>query len=130
MTTQLAKDDRNLVGPALRTFAGLAKSWSLTELEQKALLWQPPSVYKDMLEDGDLFDLHPEVLERISYLLGIYRALHTIFPNRQQADSWIRRQHSASPFQGSTALAFMCSDRIDDLAAVRQHLEAGGSLDP
>lgn len=54
MTTQLAIDDRNLIGPALQIFAGLAKSWSLTELEQRALLGWPPSVYKDVLEHGDV----------------------------------------------------------------------------
>ena len=34
-----------------------------------------------------------DVLERISYILGIYKALHLIFGNEQQADAWITWVH-------------------------------------
>ena len=82
-----------------------------------------------MLTAAQSVDVTREALERISYLLGIYRAVHTIFPNQQQADGWVRQPNSAPLFQGASALALMCSGRLDDLAAVRQHLEAGGLLD-
>ncbi|WP_429000009.1 MbcA/ParS/Xre antitoxin family protein [Stenotrophomonas rhizophila] len=83
-----------------------------------------------MLEAGRNADLVPGALKRVSYILRIYRAAHIIFPEPKQADGWVRRPNSASLFQGSTALALMCSGRIEDLAAVRNHLDAGGLLDP
>ncbi|MGG2102682.1 antitoxin Xre/MbcA/ParS toxin-binding domain-containing protein [Stenotrophomonas sp. NRRL B-14846] len=62
-------------------------------------------------------------------MIGIYRALRTIFPNRQQANAWIRRANAAAPFKGDTAVALMCSGGVAGLSTVRQYLEAGGTVD-
>lgn len=130
MSTQFAKYNHSLTGPAMRAFSQIARAWSLTELEQTALLGQPGSVTNSISESEGGADLPRETLVRISYLLGIYHALHTIFPDRRQADGWIRRPNAAPPFQGASALALMCSGRLADLAVVRQHLEAGGLTPP
>lgn len=58
----------------------------------------------------------PETLERISYVLGIYRALHILLLRQQQANSWVRRPDTGAPFKGDTAMRLMCSGRLDDLA--------------
>jgi len=129
MKTQVVKDEHRLGDPALRAFAQISKAWSLTESEQSALLAQPAWAANAMLSSAQSVEVPRETLERISYILGIYRAVHTIFPNKQQADAWVRRRNSDSLFHGASALALMCSGRLDDLAAVRQHLEAGGLLD-
>jgi hypothetical protein len=50
----------------------------------------------------------PETLERISYVLGIYRALHILLPSQQQANSWVRRPDTGAPFKGDTAMRLMC----------------------
>lgn len=74
-------------------------------------------------------DIQTETLERVSYLVGIYRALHAIFPNDDQADRWIRRANQASPFGCLPALALMYTGRVCDLASVRQYLDAQGPFD-
>ncbi|WP_081279681.1 antitoxin Xre/MbcA/ParS toxin-binding domain-containing protein [Stenotrophomonas maltophilia] len=63
------------------------------------------------------------------YLIAIYRALRTIFPNRRQADKWVRRPNAARLFKGHTAIAVMCRGGIDGLTSLRTHLEAGGLID-
>lgn len=117
---------QELEGPALRAFLGIARAWSLTELEQSAILGQPIDAMFSLAETGVVDELRPETLERISYVLGIYRALHTIFPDPLQADSWIRRPNSTAPFNGAPVLTLVCSGRIADLALVRCHLDAQG----
>jgi hypothetical protein len=82
-------------GPARRVFARIAALWSLSEDEQNAILCQP--VEEAFQFDDGSGDVQIEMLERVSYLIGIYRALHAIFPNDDQADRWIRRANMAPP---------------------------------
>lgn len=82
------------------------------------------------VDAGALDELWPELLRRVSYVLGIYQALHILFPSQQQADSWICHPNTGIPFKGHTALSLMCSGRLDDLAAVRGYLEAQGLAEP
>ena len=71
---------------------------------------------------GTLFKGTP--LRRISYVLGIYRALQTLFPDEQAADEWVRRPNAASTFGGGSALDRMLSGQVADLYVVRQYLDA------
>ena len=119
-------ENSSLEGPALRTFTGISKAWSLTKLEQSAILGQPIDATFPVVETGVIEELLPETLERISYVVGIYRALHTIFSDPEQADGWIRRPNSAPLFDGASALSVMCRGRVADLASVRRHLEEEG----
>jgi antitoxin Xre/MbcA/ParS-like protein len=130
VTQKIGSNDSGLTGPALTAFGKIAEAWSLTVQEQSALLDQPISVYSCTWDLSNADAPLPELLERVSYILGIYRALHTIFPSQEQADGWVRRPNTAAPFNGAAALTLMCSGRLQDLAAVRRHLEAGGVVDP
>ena len=44
------------------------------------------------------------VAGRISYVLGIYRALQILLPEPERADAWVRRPNDAVPFGGRSAL--------------------------
>lgn len=66
--------------------------------------------------------LTPETLERIGLMLGIYKSLHTLFPDSAQADGWIRRINSARAFEGGSALDRMLQGGIDELRTVRSYL--------
>ena len=68
--------------------------------------------------------LPKDTLERISYLLGIYKALQILLPDEQAADDWVRRPNTASPFGGGSALDRMLSGQVSDLYVVRQYLDA------
>lgn len=124
MSESFSREDRQLAGPALKAFTQIAHAWSLSSQEQTALLGRPVELAFAILDTG-IADRHwPETLERISYLIVIYRLLHLIFSDQQQADGWVRRPNSASLCKGKSALELMCSGQMADLAAVRQHLEA------
>ena len=119
-----AQPDAELAGPALRTFFRLAERWQLRVAEQRKLLGDPPesTFYKWKRErDGAL---SRDTLERISYLLGIFKALAILFPQAERADAWLRRPNAAPAFAGKSALERMLSGNVADLFVVRQYLDA------
>lgn len=118
------RDDESLAAPALRTFFRLAERWNLRVAEQRRLLGDPPesTFYKWKRErDGTL---SRDTLERISYLLGIFKALAILFPQADRADAWLRKPNTAPAFGGKSALERMLSGNVADLYAVRQYLDA------
>lgn len=113
-----------LGGPGLRAFFKLAERWNLRVAEQRKLLGDPPesTFYKWKRErDGAL---GRDTLERISYLLGIFKALAILFPQAERADAWLRKPNSAPTFGGKSALDRMLSGNVADLFVVRQYLDA------
>ena len=68
--------------------------------------------------------LPKDTLERISYILGVYKALQILLPNDRAADEWVRRPNAASLFGGRSALDRMLSGQVADLFVVRQYLDA------
>jgi Protein of unknown function (DUF2384) len=114
----------DLGGPALRAFFNLADRWNLRIADQRRLLGDPPesTFYKwKRLQSGTL---SRDVLERISYLLGIFKNLQILFPDSQQADGWVHRANQAAVFGGQSALQRMLSGNVADLYVVRQYLDA------
>lgn len=115
---------RDLAGPALRAFFQIARRWTLNTDQERKLLGSPPrSTYFRWKKD--LAGPVPrDVLERISYLLGIYKALHILFPNDEQADRWVSRANVAPLFGGGTAMERMLAGQVADLFVVRQYVDA------
>jgi hypothetical protein len=113
-----------LSGPALRTFFAIAEAWRLTNEEAMRLLGEPPrSTYFEWKRAGD-GRLGRDTLERISYVLGIYKALQILLPDPAAADAWVRKPNTAPLFGGRSALARMMSGNVADLFVVRQYLDA------
>lgn len=114
----------DLSGPALRAFFALAGEWQLRAGEQRILLGQPPesTFYKWKRHGQGVLDR--DTLERISYLLGIYKSLQILFPDPERAADWIRRPNDAGPFGGRSALERMLCGQVADLYEVRRYLDA------
>ncbi|MGH7444801.1 MAG: MbcA/ParS/Xre antitoxin family protein [Longimicrobiales bacterium] len=108
----------------LRTFFRIAGLWRLSVEEQITLLGSPgrSTYYKWKKEGADA--LPRDVLERLSYVLGIYKALQVLLPDERAADAWVRRPNSARPFGGRSALDRMLSGQVADLYEVRRYLDA------
>jgi len=115
---------KNLSGPALRTFFNIAELWGLSTGEQMTLLGiSARSTFFKWKKDPNV-TLSKDTLERISYILGIYKALQILLPSERAADEWIRRPNSAPLFGGKSALDRMLSGNVADLYLVRQYLDA------
>ena len=108
----------------LRAFARIAELWHLSVAEQLQLLGSASrSTYFKWRKDPQA-RLPRDTLERLSYLLGIYKALQLLLPSTQAADEWIRRPNSEGIFGGRSALERMLSGNVADLYLVRQYLDS------
>ena len=117
-------DRRGLSGPALRTFFRITDLWSLSVDEQMTLLGlMARSTFFKWKKDPNTV-LPKDTLERISYILGVYKALQILLPDERAADEWVRRPNAAPPFGGRSALDRMLSGHVADLFVVRQYLDA------
>jgi hypothetical protein len=57
-------------------------------------------------------------------LLGIYQALHILYPDDALADRWVKLPNSNPMFGGKPALALMFDGGIDGLTQTRRLLDA------
>ncbi len=111
-------------GAGLRAFTQIAELWHLSISEQLALLGiTSRSTYFKWRKEPQP-KLPRDTLERLSYLLGIYKALQLLLPDVPAADEWIRRPNDAPLFGGKSALERMLSGNVADLFIVRQYLDA------
>lgn len=110
---------------AIRAFANIAQLWQLGLDEQLVLLGSPPrSTYYKWKKQPEAAHLGRDTLERISYILGIYKALQILLPDEKAADGWLKKPNSAPPFGGKSALDRMLTGNVADLYVVRQYLDA------
>ncbi|WP_430366928.1 MbcA/ParS/Xre antitoxin family protein [Trinickia sp. NRRL B-1857] len=109
----------------LRAFFNISRDWGLAIDEQIVLLGSPGrSTFFKWKAAPASARLSRDTLERLSLLLGIYKALQILLPEPAAADTWVKRPNSAPPFGGSSALDRMLAGNVSDLVAVRQYLDA------
>lgn len=126
-TTHLAAaafNREDLAAPALRAFFAIADKWGLTLGQCRQLLGSPAEDLFLRWEQERAGPIPDDVLERISYVLGIYKALHTLFSDASQADSWLKRANAAPLFRGGAAFEKILADQLSGLRAVREYLDA------
>jgi hypothetical protein len=123
-TTSGIGRERDPAGAGLRAFFRIAEAWGLSVEEQVRLLGEPArSTYFKWKKEGAR-QLSRDTLERVSYVLGIYKALQILLPDPESADGWVRRPNGAPLFGGRSALDRMMSGNVADLYVVRQYLDA------
>jgi hypothetical protein len=118
------KPPEELAPAALRTFFRIASVWDLSQAEARTLLGDPPESTYYKWKSGRVGSVSNDLIERISYVLGIYKALQILLPDAAAADAWVKRPNTAPLFNGRSALDLMLSGRVADLFLVRQYLDA------
>jgi hypothetical protein len=119
-TAARAEEARDRV--ALRAFFRLVELWGLTMEEARVLLGRPSRATLYNWKAGKARSLPHDTLARVSYLLGIHKALQILYAEPALADGWLKRPNQA--FGGQSALERMLAGDVADLAAVRAHLDA------
>lgn len=77
--------------------------WSLSEQEQMKLLGLTSrSTLLQWKADG-VSTVSRHTVERISYLLGIFKAINILLPDPERADAWSRAANSAPIFSAAEA---------------------------
>lgn len=108
---------------ALTAFFNITIRWNLNYEQEQILLGSPArsTFFKWKRERNG--HLSKDILERISYIIGIYKALHILLPNEKAADQWIKKTNTAPLFNERSALDKMLAGRIVDLADIRCYLD-------
>lgn len=83
----------------------------------------PPESTYYKWKSGKVGAVSQDLLERVSYVLGIYKALQILLPRAEQADGWVKRPNDAPLFHGRPALDLMMTS-MGGLYLVRQYLDA------
>ncbi len=109
---------------ALKAFFGIMDEWDLGNEDARVLLGSPSLRTFHRMKQLEVPKLSHDTLERISYLLGIYKALNILLPNAQIANAWIKRPNAAAPFNGQSASEKLLAGNVVDLADVRRYLDA------
>jgi hypothetical protein len=108
----------------LRTFFRIAEEWELTVAEQCGLLgWIAPSTCHKY-KGGNIGTLSYDLLTRISLVIGIYKALHILYPEDLLANRWVKLPNTHPLFSGRSALSVMIDAGIDGLSKVRRLLDS------
>ena len=122
------REDR-VSAAALLNFFGITDEWGLSSKEQMTLLGNPAkSTFYRMKEFAEGKTHRPvrlpqDTLERVSYIMGIYKALNILLPNPRRAAEWITKPNTAPLFDGQSALDIMLQGRVTDLSDVRRFLD-------
>ena len=109
----------------LSFFFGLMEKWGCSTTEQKVLLGSVGNTTYHKYKSLPEVHLNHNLMERISYLMGIHKALRIIFNNHHdRAYQWVSKPNQAAPFNGQSALQFMLSGRMTERADVRRYLDS------
>ena len=119
-----ARSERErLSAPALKAFFNLTARWRVRDEDARALLGG--------VSNGPFYEMkrHPDrVLEtdrlmRISYLVGIFKALR-ILHAAPLADEWVHLPNTNPVFAGETPLTYMIRGGLPAMQTVRRLLDA------
>jgi hypothetical protein len=116
--------ERERLSPtALRAFFRIMERWRVRDEDARVLLGG--------ISNGPFYEwkkqpdrtLETDRLQRISYLVGIFKALHILY-SEELADRWVQLPNSNPLFHGSTPLAYMMQGGIPAMQTVRRLLDA------
>ncbi len=119
-----SKSERERLSPsAVRAFFNLVARWNIRDDDAKVLLGGISNgPYYEMKKDPDRV-LDTDRLLRISYLVGIFKALNILY-SKKLADAWIQLPNSNRIFTGQTPLAYMLKGGLPAMQNVRRLLDA------
>lgn len=120
--------DPRVSSAAKKAFFRVMEAWSVPNDQAQILLGDPSRTTFFSWKKGEGGPLPRDAFERISYVMGIYKALQILFPDHARADAWVTKPNEA--FGGRSALERMTAGNVGDLHAVRAYLDyvrGGGS---
>ena len=118
-----AKSERErLSRSALRGFFRIAERWKLRDEDARELLGGlSSSAYYEWKKNPERI-LEVDRITRISYLVGVYKALHVLYGDTL-ADEWVKLSNSNAIFGGRTPLAYMIAGGLLAMQTVRKLLD-------
>jgi Protein of unknown function (DUF2384) len=107
---------------ALLGFFRIMELWGVDNPRARAILGHPAERTFYKWRAGEVGAVPNDVIRRVGYVSGIWKALQILYSNHEQGDSWVRRPNRH--FGGQAPLERMSAGDVTDLATVRQYLDA------
>jgi len=125
ITDLTSKDARKrLSASALKLFFNIVDVWKIRDEDARMLLGGVTNGhYYEMKKKPEVRLLDTDRLQRVSYLVGIFKALN-ILHGRELADEWVRLPNTNRIFNGSTPLDYMIKGGVPAMQTVRRLLDA------
>jgi hypothetical protein len=120
-----SKEERERLSPsALKAFFNMIDRWGVRDEDARQLLGGVANgPYYELKKNPASRVLEADKLLRISYLIGIFKALN-ILHGPALADEWVRLPNTNRIFGGTTPLAYMMRGGVPALQTVRRLLDA------
>lgn len=120
-----SKAERERLSPsALKAFFKIIERWGVRAEDARQLLGGVTNgPYYEMKKNPKDRVLDADKLLRISYLIGIFKALNVLH-GQSLADQWVRLPNTNRIFMGSAPLAYMMRGGAPAMQTVRRLLDA------
>ena len=118
-----ADERARLSDSAVKGFFNIANKWQIKDEDARELLGGLASSSFYDLKKNPKKTLDIDRFTLISYLIGIYKALHILYGDNL-ADKWVKMPNQNRLFNGESPLEFMKSGGIVALQLVRSLLDA------
>jgi len=109
---------------ALKGFFNICHEWSCTQEEMMQMLGGISRSTLAKYQKLPYIKLSRDTLERISYVLGIYKSLRLMYPTAERANRRVRLATSELPFSGTSALEFIARGSMKHLMQARRYFDA------
>ena len=114
--------DANQQRNAMAGFFQIMRLWNVPNADMRRILGSPRERTFFDWKSGRVRRVQEDVIRRIGYVAGIYKALQILYSDPAQSDEWVRKPNRH--FGGQSPLRRMAAGDVTDLAAVRTYLDA------
>jgi hypothetical protein len=109
---------------AVRTFFNIMERWRIRDVDACQLLGgMSRSAYYALKKESCDRELREDNLRRISYLVGIFKALNILY-SEKLADSWMQLPNSNPIFEGITPHQYLIKGGLPAFMMIRKLLDA------
>jgi hypothetical protein len=109
---------------ALKGFFNICREWGCTQEEMMQLLGGVSRSTLSKYQKLPQIKLSRDTLERISYVMGIYKSLRVMYPTAERANRRVRLTTTEIPFSGTSAMDFMTRGSMKHLMQTRRYFDA------
>jgi hypothetical protein len=120
-----SRDERKRLSPdSLTLFFNIMDKWKIRDEDARELLGGVTNgPFYEMKKNSERKVLDADQLYRVSYLIGIFKALN-ILHSEELADRWIQLRNTNIIFKGRTPLSYIMDGGLPAMQNVRRLLDA------
>jgi hypothetical protein len=118
------KAERERLSPsAIKAFLNIMERWGVRDKDARVLLGGMSNGQFYEMKKKPERNLDADTLTRISYLVGVFKALNILY-SEKLADAWVQRANTNRIFGGETPLAYMMKGGQSAMQVVRRLVDA------